>query len=98
MATLCPKCKIGTLKKGEKMVYCTEYKPKKEGNDWINEGTCEFRIMLDQSKVFGKNLTPADVKTLVEGKKIVNKNKTLLMDLENKDYFVKIEKDEDEDL
>lgn len=98
MATLCPKCGTGTLKKGEKMVYCSEYKPAKVSGEWVNEGNCEFRIMFDQSKIFGKNLTPADVKTLVEGKKIVNKNKTLLMDLENKDYFVKIEKDEDEDL
>ncbi|WP_128992089.1 hypothetical protein [Arcobacter sp. CECT 8986] len=98
MAITCPNCKKGTLKKGEKMVYCSEYKPTKNGDKWTNEGSCDFRIMFDQSKIFGKNLTPADIKNIVDGGTIENGQKKLSLDLDNKDFFVKIEKEEDEDL
>lgn len=97
MAITCPKCSNGTMKKGEKMVYCSEYKPTKSGDEWKNEGSCEFRILFDQKKVFGKIIEAKDIKDLIEGKTLVNGAKKLKMDLESQ-YFTKIEKDEDEDL
>lgn len=98
MAITCPNCNKGTLKKGEKMVYCSEYKPTKDGENWKNTGSCDFRIMLDQKKIFGKTLLPTDIKKLVDGESLENGQKKLTLDLDNKDYFVKIEKEEDEDL
>jgi len=80
------------------MVYCAGYKPEKVGNDWKNTGSCDFRILFDQKKVFGKALEPKDIKDLVEGKTLVNGIRKLNLDLTNNDYFVKITKDEDEDL
>ncbi len=97
MATMCPKCGKGTVKKGEKMVYCSEYKPTKNGDSWKNEGICEFRVLFDQKKVFGKTIEPKDVKDLIEGKTLINGAKKLKLDLESP-YFTKVEKDEDEDL
>jgi len=100
MATVCPKCKKGTLKKGEKMVYCSGYKPKKEGNAWKNEGTCGFRIMYS-NKVWGSALSPVDIKKMVDGETLTNqKGDKMILDLTT-DYFTKIEfapKTEDEDL
>lgn len=100
MATICPKCKKGTLKKGEKMVYCSEYKPKKQGNDFINEGTCDFHISF-KNGAWGKAITPAEIKQIVEGKTVTNqKGDTLELDLTSK-FFTKITfapKTEDEDL
>jgi len=98
MAMTCPKCGKGTLKKGEKMVYCTEYKPhKNENGEWVNEGTCEFRIMY-KNKVWGEDLTSADIKELVQGNVIVNaRGDTMKLDLDS-EFFTKIEKKEDEDL
>jgi len=100
MATICPKCNKGTLKKGEKMVYCSEYKPKKdEAGKWINEGTCDFKIHF-ANKVFG-SIDAKQIKELVEGKTIHNKKgDSMSLDLES-EYFTKIEfapKVEDEDL
>jgi len=100
MATTCPKCGKGTLKKGEKMVYCSEYKPKKDGNEWRNEGTCDFRIMY-ANKAWGSALSPGDIKKLVSGETLTNtRGDKMTLDLEN-EFFTKIEfapKPEDEDL
>jgi hypothetical protein len=100
MATVCPKCKTGTLKKGEKMVYCSEYKPKKDGNEWKNEGTCDFRIMY-KNKAWGSDLAPGDIKKLVDGGTLENKKgDKMTLDLDN-EFFTRIEfapKPEDEDL
>ena len=96
MATMCPKCGKESLKKGEKMVYCAGYKPVKNGDSWTNEGTCEFRILFDQKKVFGKTIEPKEVKDLVERKTLSNGAKKLILDLQSP-YFVKVTKDEDED-
>jgi hypothetical protein len=100
MATTCPKCGKGTLKKGEKMVYCSEYKPKKSGNEWVNEGTCDFRIMYRNS-AWKQDLTPGEIKKLVDGETLVNKRgDRMVLDL-NSPYYTKIEfapKEEDEDL
>lgn len=98
MATMCPKCKTASLKKGDKMVYCSEYKPKKVNEIWENEGTCDFRIMYAQSKSFGREITPVEIRDIVEGATLTNGAKKISLDLTNKDFFVKIEKDEDEDL
>ena len=97
----CPKCEKGTLKKGEKMVYCSENKPvKMEDGSWGNEGTCDFRITY-ANKAFGRSLTPGDIKSLTEGKTLENaKGDKMTLDLESP-YFTKIEfapKTEDEDL
>ncbi len=100
MATICPKCNKGTLKKGEKMVYCSEYKPKKdEKGNWTNEGSCDFKITF-ANKVFG-NIDAKQIKELVDGKTITNKKgDSMVLDLE-REFFTKIEfapKVEDEDL
>ena len=82
------------------MVYCAEYKPKKVGETWTNEGECDFRINL-ANKVWGKSLSGGDVKALVEGKVLSNKKgDKMSLDMES-EYFTKIEfapKVEDEDL
>jgi len=100
MATTCPKCKKQNLKKGEKMVYCEEYRPKKVGESWANEGKCDFRINF-ANRVWGSSLSAGDVKALVDGKKLRNKKGDKMeLDLES-EYFTKIEfapKVEDEDL
>ena len=97
MATMCPKCKNGTLKKGDKMVYCSNYKPTKKGDSWVNEGSCDFKIMY-KNKIWGEDLTPADIKKLVDGGELVNKRgDKMKLDLGN-EYFTVIEKVEDEDL
>lgn len=101
MATLCPKCKTGSLKKGEKMVYCSENKPTKmEDGSWGNGGTCDFRITF-ANKAFGRSVTPQEIKTLIEGKSISNKRGDVMkMDLDSQ-FFTSIkfaEKTEDEDL
>ena len=100
MATICPKCKNGTLKKGEKMVYCSEYKPSKnESGEWVNDGTCNFKITF-ANKVFG-NIDAKQIKSVVEGKIIKNKKgDSMSLDL-GSEFFTKIEfapKVEDEDL
>jgi hypothetical protein len=100
MATTCPKCEKGTLKKGEKMVYCSEYKPvKNEDGSWKNEGSCDFKIMF-ANKVFGA-IDAGKIKQLVQGDTLTNKKgDTMVLDLKN-DYFTKItfpEKIDDEDL
>ena len=97
MAVKCPKCQNGNLKKSEKMVYCENYKPKKsDDGKWVNEGSCDFRIMLN-NKIFGK-LTPQNVKDLVEKGEILSadKKKKLILDLENQ-YFCRVEFLEQED-
>ncbi len=90
MATMCPKCKEGTLKVGEKMVRCSGYEPEKDAQGvWHNKGNCDFRIPFE-NKLFGK-ITKEQVKELIEGKTIKNKKgDTMVMDLENQ-YLVKIE-------
>ena len=100
MATLCPKCKKQNLKKGEKMVYCAEYKPKKVGETWTNEGECDFRINFS-NKVWGSTLSAGDIKTLVDGKILTNKKGDKMSLDMGSEYFTKIEfapKTEDEDL
>jgi len=100
MATICPKCKKENLKKGEKMVYCAEYKPKKENDVWKNDGNCDFRINF-ANKVWGSPLSAGDIKSLVEGKTLTNKKgDKMVLDMDS-EYFTKIEfapKVEDEDL
>jgi len=100
MATTCPKCKNGVLKKGDKMVYCSEYQPKKEGETWINQGKCEFKIYFSQ-KIFSQNIDAKEIKTIVNGGVLQNKKKDKMrLDLTSK-FFTKIEfaeKVEDEDL
>ena len=94
--TPCPLCGK-KLKKGEKMVYCEEYKPKKDGNEWYNEGDCDFRITY-KNKIFGRDLTDRDIKALLNGETIKNKNgDTAILDVDY-EYFVKIDyKDKKED-
>lgn len=97
MATMCPKCGKGTIKKNDNTVYCSEYKPEKSGNDWVNKGTCEFRTSFSQ-KIFGKTLKIEEMKDLISGKILVNGQKKLKLDLANEKYFTENLKDEDEDL
>ncbi len=101
MATICPLCGKGTLKVGEKMVYCSERIIKRDGKDFFNDGECDFHIGFKQ-KIFGRDLTPKDIKALVEGKTIKNKKGDVLrLDLENTEFFTSIdfaERPEDKDL
>lgn len=100
MATTCPVCNKGTLKLGEKFVYCSERSVEKIGTEFIDKG-CEFKINFDQKNIFGSVLTPADIKNLVEGKTITSKRgHTMVLDTTNK-FFTKITfapKKEDKDL
>jgi len=99
MALQCPKCGNGTLKKGQKMVYCSEYKPKKEGDKWVNEGSCEFRITYKQ-KILKRALRPDEIKKIVEGEVVEVEGAKLSLDLSNQ-FFLKVkfgEKEEDPDL
>jgi len=100
MATQCPKCKNGNLKvKKGKMVYCENYKPvKNEKGEWINEGSCDFRILLD-TKMY--KIEPKDVKELIEKGEIEIKTKKgdtakLILDLEN-EYNCRLEFEKEED-
>lgn len=97
----CPICENGTLKKGEKLVYCSERKLEKVGTQLVDKG-CKFKVIFDQKKVFGSVITPIDVKNLVAGQTLISsKNHKMVLDLANKDFFTKItfaEKIEDEDL
>lgn len=97
--TPCPVCSTGKLKKGEKMVYCQDYKPRKDGNEWYNEGSCEFRITY-KNKLFGRDLTDRDIKSLLEGKSLKTKNGdtvTLDLDSDNFLHFEWKERKEDKD-
>ena len=101
MATLCPLCKKSNLKKrGDVMVLCEGYKPKKEDSgEWTNEGDCEFHIGF-KNKVFG-SINASQVKDMVEGKTISNsKGDKMVLDLESNFYtsITFAEKKEDEDL
>ena len=95
----CPICN-SKLKKVESMVFCENYKPvKAQSGEWINEGTCEFRIMF-KNKIFG-TLSGDDVKKMLSGGYAENKKgDKISLDLENKTFFTKIEfapKEEAED-
>ncbi|MDY0292572.1 MAG: hypothetical protein RBR02_09595 [Desulfuromonadaceae bacterium] len=95
MATICPVCKVGTLKKGEKQVYCSkkDYDSKTEKNKG-----CDFHIFYDQKKVFGEVLEASDIVDIVNGKPLTSKRgRTIELDLTSK-YFTKTTKPEDEDL
>jgi len=96
--TPCPVCGR-KLKKGEKMVYCEEYKPKKDGKDWYNEGNCEFRITY-KNKLFGRDLTDRDIKSLLDGNKLKTRNGdtvTLDVDADSFLHFEWKERKEDKD-
>jgi hypothetical protein len=100
MATYCPVCNKGTLKVGDKLVYCSDRVVEKVGNDFIDKG-CLFKVNFDQKKVYGDVLTPGDIKALVEGKTLTSKKgHSLVLDLNNT-FFTKItfaEKKADKDL
>lgn len=82
----CPVCG-SKLKKGDKMVYCENYKPRKQGNEWYNEGDCDFRITY-KNKMFGRDLTDKDIKTLLDGGTIRTKNAELAnLDLEEPSFI-----------
>lgn len=100
MAIQCPKCKNGNLKvKKDKMVYCEHYQPHKDDNgNWVNNGSCDFRILLD-TKMY--NITTADVKNLLEKGEIDIKLKKgdkakLILDLQN-EYNCRLEFEKEED-
>lgn len=87
----CPVCKSNKLKKVETMVFCEAYKPTKtQSGEWINEGTCTFRILF-QNKIFGK-LSDDDIKKMLSGGFAENKKgDKIFLDLQNKTFFTKIE-------
>ena len=101
MAIKCPICGNGTIKKGDKLVYCSERKAEKRGNTFVDIG-CKFKIVLDQKKVFGDVLSVSSIKDLLAEKTIIStKGHKMTLDLSNSDFYTKIEfaeKKEDEDL
>lgn len=100
MATICPICQKGTLKKGESFVYCSEKKTEKTDYGFVENG-CTFKIFYDQKKIFGMVLSPSDVKNLIDGKEIISpKGHKMKLDTTS-EFFTQItfaEKKEDEDL
>jgi len=101
MATRCPVCENGNLKKTESMVKCSNRKTEKVDGGFKEVGSCDFRINFNQKKVFGQDLTPADIKKMVDGENIFSKKgHKMFLDLKNKDFFTKIEfaKEVEEDL
>lgn len=100
MAVQCPKCGKGSLKvKKQKMVYCENYKPTKDNGTWVNQGSCDFRILLD-TKMY--KIDAKQVKELIEKGEIEINTKTkekakLILDLEN-EYNCRLvfERQEDE--
>lgn len=101
MATKCPKCD-GTLKVKkdsagkELFVFCSKFEQKKEGEKWVNTGTCDFKLFFE-NKYFG-NLSIDNIKNIVEGKTIQNKKgDKLVLDLE-KSNFLHFTSAPDEDL
>jgi hypothetical protein len=85
------------LKKGEKMVYCSNRAVEKKGNDFVETG-CKFKIIYNQSKIFGENISAKDIKKLIEGETLVSKKgHKMTLDLSNQDFFTKIEYNEVED-
>lgn len=100
MATVCPICgeKTGKiLKKGDTMVYCEGYVPRKDASgEWTNTGSCDFRISYE-NKVFGK-ITAGDIKTLIEGKVVKNKKGDEMRFDPTSVFFTAISFKPDEDL
>lgn len=97
--TKCPVCSVNTLKKGEKMIYCSEYKPRKDGSDWYNDGSCDFRITF-KNKLVGRDLTPQDIRKLLNGEKLRTKDGDrfhLDIDQDSFLFFDWKDKPEDED-
>lgn len=94
MATTCPACKELTLEVREYGVCCKGYLPKKDGKEYYNSGTCNFRINYEQ-KVFDKKLSKGDIKTLIEGGELKNKKGDVMKMVQdpspNDDFFTEIE-------
>lgn len=98
--TICPVCGTRKLKLGEKMVYCEGYKPRKDGDIWNNYGECNFHIGFNQ-KLFGRTLTPSEIRRLINGEILKNaKGDVLRFDPSNEDHYTRVEfapKKEDRD-
>ena len=89
---LCPKCNHAELEIREsqavKTLCCHEWQPSKSDGEWINKGSCDFRIPF-KNKVFG-TLSLEDIKELMRGNQIKNnKGDIMELDLES-EYFTKI--------
>ena len=99
MATICPLCEDGTLKKTESQVYCSE---KKWNSKTKKNDGCDFHIFFDQKKIFGEKIDAKQVKALINGETLISKKgHKMTLDLEKKGFYTKIEfaeKEEDEDL
>ena len=96
MATLCPLCKKANLTQkanNPKDVRCSNYRPKKIDGEFVNTGECDFHIN------FKSNWGTLDAKkivSIVNGNKLKNKDgATISLDLENTDFYTKIEFSED---
>ncbi len=92
--TLCPVCGQGRLAvNSEKtIIHCTEQKTEKSGKDFIEVGNCQFKLFLNQTKIFGKQLTIQDVKKLVNGDGVKNaKGDTMYFDKTAEPYYTRIE-------
>ena len=94
MARECPLCKRdgrdGTLQKRDYGITCNKVKFVREGKEYQSVGECNFRIMYEQ-KNFGKRLSDGDIRKLLDGGEIVNKDATMKLDLDREGFFTSIE-------
>lgn len=103
MASKCPVCGKGIKLKRDgngdpSFVYCTENKPEKRGDNWVNTGSCDFRLFFNQKKIFNTTLSDKDMKKLLEGGSVVNaKGDVMEIDVNNKEHFTKFDFKEDEE-
>jgi len=92
MATQCPLCQKANLTQKEnnpKDVRCSNYKPKKVNGEFVNTGSCDFHI--NYKSTWG-TLDAKKIIALVNEKTLKNKDgATISLDLDNEDFFTKIE-------
>ena len=89
----CPKCQsqimlVENIETGaNNLVKCANQKTEKKGNDFIEVGTCDFKISF---KTKMHDLSVQDMQNLLNGQEVVIKdNNKMVLDL-NEKYFTKI--------
>lgn len=93
MARKCPLCerdgRDGTLQKREYGICCNKLQFTRNGKDYESVGECNFRINYEQ-KSFGKRLSDGEIRTLLDGGEIKNKDATMKLNLDRDGFFTEI--------